>query len=297
MHQVGPLGIEASGIDPLERAEIERVMAAWSQRPAPDGIERLGGLTNRTFKVVTGAETVAVRLPGPGTDAYIDRGAELHNAQVASALQLGPRILHASEGALVSAYLEGRVLSAEVVATEDLTLERAGRLLGRVHAAEPAFASRFEPLAVVAAHRARLHEVPTGTDDLIARFAAMDPPPRRTPCHNDPWPENFVDTEEGLRLLDWEYSAMGDPAWDLADLSVEADLDDRGVDRLLRAYTGGQLDAALRSRVESLVPLTDLLWGLWALVQTQDANPADDFATYARARLDRARRTVDGPSR
>jgi len=40
------------------------------------------------------------------------------------------------------------------------------------------------------------------------------------PCHNDPHPDNFLLTNKGIKLLDWEYSGNNDPAWDLALLSV-----------------------------------------------------------------------------
>ena len=40
-------------------------------------------------------------------------------------------------------------------------------------------------------------------------------------CHCDPLCENFLDTGERMWLVDWEYSGMNDPMWDLGDLCVE----------------------------------------------------------------------------
>ena len=40
-------------------------------------------------------------------------------------------------------------------------------------------------------------------------------------CHCDPLCENFLDTGERMWIVDWEYSGMNDPMWDLGDLSVE----------------------------------------------------------------------------
>ena len=39
-----------------------------------------------------------------------------------------------------------------------------------------------------------------------------------------PVPGNLLDTGERVYVIDWEYSGMNDPVWDLADLSVEAGL-------------------------------------------------------------------------
>ena len=106
----------------------------------------------------------------------------------------------------------------------------------------------FDLAAVITSHRASLADVPAGTDDLIARFVQLATPARLVPCHHDPWPENFVDTATGLRLLDWEYSAMGDPAWDLADVMVEAALDPAAFNQFLACYSGGAVDPTLQAR-------------------------------------------------
>ena len=47
-------------------------------------------------------------------------------------------------------------------------------------------------------------------------------PAALAPCHCDPLCENFLDAGERMWIVDWEYSGMNDPLWDLGDLSVEA---------------------------------------------------------------------------
>ena len=45
----------------------------------------------------------------------------------------------------------------------------------------------------------------------------------RKSCHIDLVPENFIEDETGrVYLIDWEYSAMNDPMWDLAALFLES---------------------------------------------------------------------------
>lgn len=39
-------------------------------------------------------------------------------------------------------------------------------------------------------------------------------------------------------IVDWEYSGMNDPMWDLGDLSVEAEMDTEQEAELLHAYFG-----------------------------------------------------------
>ena len=70
--------------------------------------------------------------------------------------------------------------------------------------------------------------------------AALDAHPAPlAPCHCDPLCENFLDTGERMWIVDWEYSGMNDPMWDLGDLSVEAELRRRQDEEMLRAYFGG----------------------------------------------------------
>ena len=275
-------------VDPDERSQIDSALARWGGAGPVERVERLGGLTNRSYKVVTGAGTIVVRLPGRGTDAYIDRDAERHNAQVAATLGVGARILYADRKALLSDFIEGRVLSPAILRSEPDTLARVARLLSVVHDSDRPFLSRFDPVAVISDHRAGLVGLPTGIDDLIARVDRLDPPADLTPCHGDPWPENFIDTGDRVHLLDWEYSGMGEPAWDLADLAVEAELGPALREDLVHAYTRGAPDPDLSRRMDELAPVTDLLWGLWALTQERNGNQAGDFGPYGRRRLDRA---------
>ena len=47
-------------------------------------VERLGGLTNRNYKFDCESGSYVLRIAGEGTEDYIDRTTELHNASIAS---------------------------------------------------------------------------------------------------------------------------------------------------------------------------------------------------------------------
>ena len=78
-------------------------------------IEPLGGLTNRVFRI-SGAGAGApfvLRLPGKGTEAYIDRVVEAHNARAAARAGVTPEILHVdpATGVLAIRHVEGRTMT------------------------------------------------------------------------------------------------------------------------------------------------------------------------------------------
>ena len=114
-------------------------------------------------------------------------------------------------------------------------------------------------------------------------------------CHCDPLCENFLDTGARMWIVDWEYSGMNDPMWDLGDLSVEAGLNDAQDGALLSAYFDGQVPANDHARMVIYKAMCDLLWTLWGLIQLANENPAEDFRAYADGRFARCKALMARP--
>jgi thiamine kinase-like enzyme len=111
--------------------------------------------------------------------------------------------------------------------------------------------------------------------------------------HCDPLCENFLDTGERMWIVDWEYSGMNDPMWDLGDLSVEGGFGPDEEEEMLRAYFGGEAPPRDRARMVVHKAMCDLLWTLWGLIQLANDNPADDFRAYADNRFARCRTLME----
>jgi thiamine kinase-like enzyme len=124
---------------------------------------------------------------------------------------------------------------------------------------------------------------------------ALDARPLSTvPCHNDLLADNFIEQEGRLRLLDWEYSGNGDPAFELGNLCRELDYDGRQVEELCRAYFGSTPEPLL-ARVRLHMIVSDVAWALWAAVQTAISRIDFDFGTYGARRWARAEAAMDCP--
>jgi thiamine kinase-like enzyme len=121
------------------------------------------------------------------------------------------------------------------------------------------------------------------------RAALARNPAPLAPCHCDPLCENFLDTGTRMWIVDWEYSGMNDPMWDLGDLSVEAQFGPDQDEEMLTAYFGGPPQPEDRARMVIYKAMCDLLWTLWGLIQLANDNPADDFRAYADGRFARCR--------
>jgi hypothetical protein len=55
--------------------------------------ERLGGLTNRNYKITASDQRYVLRIPGDKTGDYINRKVEAHNARVAAEAGVNAEVL------------------------------------------------------------------------------------------------------------------------------------------------------------------------------------------------------------
>lgn len=263
-------------------------------------IERLGGLTNVVFKVTRGDATYLLRIPGAGTESYIDRKVEAHNAVAAARAGVSPEVVHfdADSGLMLADYIDAPTMSPERFVATPGAPARAAQAFRQLHASGQTFEFRFELFSMIDGYLKILDEknaaLPDGYHDVVkeaeaVRTALDAHPAALAPCHCDPLCENFLDTGERMWIVDWEYSGMNDPLWDLGDLSVEAGFGPEHDREMMEAYCGGPVDAATFGRMVVYKAMCDLLWTLWGLIQHADDNPAEDFWAYSVGRFDRCK--------
>jgi len=266
-------------------------------------VERLGGLTNLVFRV----GDACVRLPGAGTEEYINRAHEAEAARAAAAAGVSPEIIHADPdtGVMAARFINGAAtMTPEGFRADIGAVRRAGEAFRQLHQSGARFPFTFELFAMIDEYLGILSTkdvaLPEGYHDVVSeaqtvRTALARNPAALVACHCDPLCENFLDTGERIFIVDWEYSGMNDPMWDLGDLSVEGEFDAAQDKALLEAYAGGEPAEADRARMIIYKAMCDLLWTLWGLIQLANNNPADDFRAYADGRFSRCRTLMAGP--
>jgi thiamine kinase-like enzyme len=121
-----------------------------------------------------------------------------------------------------------------------------------------------------------------------------DDQPRRA-CHNDLLNANFIDDGERLVIVDWEYAGMGDPFFDLANFSINQELDADGRAVLLAAYTGDAHAAGLAT-LDLMRFMSDFREAMWGVVQGVVSELDFDFDAYAAEHFERMERTASEPA-
>lgn len=271
-------------------------------------IRRLGGLTNLVFAVDHAGGQVVLRLPGKGTEEYINRASEAQAAAEAARGGVSPEVLYADPvtGVMVTRLVDGAVtMSPENFKSIAGAPARAGEVFRRLHRSGATFNFRFELFSMIDEYLKVLAgkdiELPAGYHQVVreaevVRAALSAHPLPLAACHCDPLCENFLDTGDRMWLVDWEYSGMNDPMWDLGDLSVEGQFTPQQEEEMIRAYFGGEPSAFDRGRIVIYKAMCDLLWTLWGLIQHANQNPADDFWAYAVNRFERCKSLMSKPA-
>ena len=264
-------------------------------------VRRLGGLTNLVFAVGQGREQFVLRLPGKGTEEYIDRANEAQAAAEAARAAVSPEVLFANPatGVMVTRLIANAVtMSPDNFKSIRGAPARAGEVFRRLHSSGATFRFRFELFSMIDEYLKVLAtkniDLPPGYHDVVreaetVRSALAAHPLPLTACHCDPLCENFLDTGDRMWLVDWEYSGMNDPMWDLGDLSVEGQFTPQQDVEMITAYFGGEPPPRDRGRIVIYKAMCDLLWTLWGLIQHAQGNPVDDFWAYSVNRFERCK--------
>jgi cytidylate kinase/aminoglycoside phosphotransferase (APT) family kinase protein len=263
---------------PIPEEDLRAVIEQLNE-PVADVVELVPQGTVRTFHV--GKAILRVDAD-PDGDALPAERLALDALATGAVTPLAPKVIaggRAEMGGLTRPWLaypfvDGRVLSAADVAER---AEDIGRLMAHLHAARVFdLRQRFPRRGTMTlmesfkrvSDRLRAWSLGReadglGQDELTLALSDLQralrtyaigldhlflPARRRALCHGRPEPRNIVATDAGLQLVSLGAAHLGDPAEDLAALSLAANLDKVAEDDLLHGYLDG-LDAEGRSDV------------------------------------------------
>ncbi len=289
--------------DPALDAAI-RAIPSWADREL-EIVPIAEGRTNRNFRVTVGDDdTFFLRLSEKSTELLgIDRTAEQDSARAAAEAGVGPEVFVylPDLGCLVTRWIDAEPLSEGDLEREEV-LSPVVDAIKAIHAG-PKLAWSFDPFRIVEDYR-RISEqrnvaVPEAFDDAhekasrIEAAFASDPMPLR-PCHNDLLEANFLLRDGHVWVVDHEYAGMGDPFFDLGNLSINNALSDHAQERLLALYFGEPTDVH-RARLKLMRIMSDFREAMWGVVQQGLSTLDIDYVEYAQKHFDRLSTTMADP--
>jgi thiamine kinase-like enzyme len=258
------------------------------------------GITNANVKVDVDGGSFVVRLPGTDTELLgIDRDAELEATRTAAAAGVGPEVVAFVHGCLVTRFVDGSPIAEDDLRRSDV-LELVVRSVRSIHAAPP-IPSAFPVFRLVERYRDVAEErgvpIPPAYDrahDLAGRIeAALDAHPRPlATCHNDLLNANLLRDGDHVWIVDYEYAGMGDPFFDLGNLSVNNGLDAEAQESLLRQYFGDVRDVH-RARLGLMRVMSDFREAMWGVLQQGISTLDVDYVGYADKHFARLERSAD----
>ena len=90
------------------REALKQIQLFWCLDDTEIEVKRLGGLTNLVFFVNLYGEQYVLRIPGKGTEEYINRRNEAQAAREAAKAKVSPDVLHFDEktGVMVTRFID-----------------------------------------------------------------------------------------------------------------------------------------------------------------------------------------------
>lgn len=268
------------------------------------GIERLGGMTNHSYKITRKDEQeYLVRIPGEGTDKIINRLDERKSTELGCKLGIdSPLLYFDNEGRKVMEYIyEPQMMSKEVLQRKE-NLVQAAHIFHKLHYSGVDTGVRFEVFEMADLYEKIIckggvtlyddYENVKCTVMSIKMAVDRNGEAAKVPCHNDSLVGNWVIDGGGkLYLIDWEYSRMNEAMWDLSCLPIEAEYTPALDCELLNAYYGREATLEENKRFAAVKLYVDYLWTLWGLTRV----PFDGqfMQEYADNRYERLKKNIE----
>ena len=296
-------GEAADAAERAVEAAILRVPAWHDSDPRYGPVS--GGISNSNWRVSVGGQEYFVKIPGQGTEMFIDRAAAMDASRTAHALGVGPAVFDwlAADGIEITAFVTDRRACTHADFFDPALCRSAVTAFRTLHGAPPlqltktVFDMIDEHVAQVATlggwvpPDAAWMQGEVGRAHAAIAAAGFD----LVPSFNDPMAGNFlVDDARTVMLIDFEYASNNDRCYDLGIWFGEMFFSPARETELVEAYFGS-VPPAVTARIAVYKALADVKWATWSMVQEKVSALDFDYRKYGIWKHMRARRVMGDP--
>ena len=276
----------------MEKIIKEKISSLLSQEEEVLSVEQLGGMTNQNYLAITTNKQYIVKFFGKGTEKLINRQDEKYNLELLKDLDLDVKnyLFDIEAGIKVNEYIESAItLDSTTIKTK---FDKIAPILQTIHASGKELRGEFAPFEEIKKYESLIEEkIPYANYEAVREEVfslekrLADLGVDRKSCHIDLVPENFIESPQGrLYLIDWEYSSMNDPMWDLAALFLESEFTRQEEEVFLSHYESDKTPVS-REKITIYKILQDAIWSLWTVYKEEQGA---DFGDYGVSRYQRA---------
>lgn len=235
------------------------------------------GMTNRSYLFTWKGERYIMRIPGEGTDKMIVREQEYNVYQQIAPLNICDDIkyINPDNGYKITVFWED---ARECDPFQEEDVRACMNVLKKFHENELQVAHYFDIFERIEFYE-NLWQLPSCYEDYEvtkANIMSLKEHLKTYPktlklTHIDANHDNFlfINADQEIRLIDWEYAAMQDPHVDIAMFAIYAMYDRAQVERLIDLYFDGDCEKQIRLKIYAYIAMCGLLWSNWCEYKQQ----------------------------
>ena len=227
------------------------------------------GMTNKSFIFSIFDKKYIMRVPGVGTDKFIDRENEYCVYKVIKNFNLSDEVIYIDSqmGYKITKYITG-ARTCDSNSYDDLKI--CMKKLKELHNLNLKVKHEFKILEEINKYERFFNGVSMYKDYINVKnnIIKLNDFVRKIPkkmvlSHVDSIADNFLIDGNKVYLIDWEYSAMCDPHIDLAMFCIYSYFDLNKINEIIDIYFENKCEQLIRVKIYCYVAMCGLLWSNW----------------------------------
>ena len=247
-----------------------------------------GGITNQNFLVNDGSRKYFVRIGDDIPEHLVFRSNEIQVSNAASKIGISPKLLFHDKSIQVFNFIDGKTLDSTDIKNN---LEQITKLIKKVHSKMPdqlvGQSVIFWVFYVIKNYKNFLEKNNSAYIKMLpelleksTKLEIVSAPFDIVFSHNDLLPANFIQNNDQIWLIDWEYAGFNTPLFDLGGLASNNEFTEKEEKNLLENYFEKKLSSEFFIKYKAIKCASLLRETMWSMVSEITSNIDFDYRSY-----------------